>query len=365
MPGVSSRQSLSKVPVCPSCVLQEVILATFRQRAGRWQARIQRVGYPDVTKTFSTRQDAERWARAVEREQDMGAFVHRGEAERTTLAHLLDRYGKEISPKKRGHKNELWKIAVILRDKIASYSLAALTPKLIADFRDRRLAMVSQGTVRHEINLISAAFNTAIGEWGIGATNPVALIKKPGAGTARTRRITAEEVEAIIRHSASNELPYLLRLGVATGMRRGEMVGLRWDDIDLQRRILVLHTSKTGEGRIVPLSSVAVSVLRGMPRRLDGQVFGSKPNAFSKAMRRAIGRARKAYEAECSKRGEKADSQFLSDIHLHDARHEAISGMFERGLNPMEVASISGHKTMAMLRRYTHLQAEDLAKKLG
>lgn len=340
-------------------------MATFRQRSGRWQARIQRTGYPDVTKTFAARQDAEKWARSVEREQDTGAFIHRAEAERTTLAELLDRYGKEISPQHKGHREELWKIGVILRDKIASYSLVALTPKIVASYRDKRLAVVSQGTVRHEINLISAAFNTAIREWGIAVTNPVALIKKPGTGAARSRRITPAEIEAIIQHSESIELPYLLRLGAATGMRRGEIAGLRWDDIDPQRRIAVLHTSKTGEGRIVPLSSAALAVIQAMPRRLDGRLFGMKPNAFSKAMRRAIDRARSNYVATCAEKGTQPDSQFLVAIHLHDARHEAISSMFEIGLNPMEVASISGHKTMAMLRRYTHLQAERLAKKLG
>ena len=199
-------------------------MATFRQRSGRWQARVQRGGFPDITKTFALRQDAEKWARAVEREQDTGVFICRNEAERTTLAELLDRYGKEVSPKHKGHREELWKIGVILRDKIASYSLVALTAKIIADYRDRRLRVVSDSTVRNELNIISAAYKVANREWGIPAVNPVSQIKRPSSGRERKRRISEAEIAAIIQHSKTRELPDFLRLAVATGMRRGEII---------------------------------------------------------------------------------------------------------------------------------------------
>lgn len=340
-------------------------MATFRQRAGRWQARVQRGGYPDVTKTFLNRVDAEKWARGVEREQDTGAYIHRGEAERTTLTELLVRYGKEISPKHKGHREELWKIGVILRDKIAQYSLAALTPKLLADYRDRRLQIVSDSTVRNEINLISAAFKIASREWGIAAINPVSQIKRPGSGAERKRRVSSEEIAAIIKCSKSVELPSFLKLAVATGMRRGEIVRLRWKDIDLSKRIAVLFDTKNGEDRVIPLSSEALAVLVAMPRRIDGNLFSLKAGAFSKAVRITSLRARLAYEADCVATGETPAPDFLIDLHLHDARHEAVSSFFERGLDMVEVASISGHKTLSMLRRYTHLKAENLARKLG
>ena len=142
-------------------------MATFRQRSGGWQVRVRRQGYPDVVKTFKLRQDGEKWARAIERELDMGSYVHRSEAERTTLADLLERYGKEVSPQHKGHREELWKIGVILRDRIAKYSLVALTPMLVADYRDRRLQIVSNATARHELNIISAAYKIAAREWGM------------------------------------------------------------------------------------------------------------------------------------------------------------------------------------------------------
>lgn len=254
---------------------------------------------------------------------------------------------------------------MILRDKIASYSLVALTPKIIANYRDRRLRVVSDSTVRNELNIISAAYKVANREWGIPAANPVSQIKRPSSGRERKRRISEAEIEAIIQHSKTREFPNFLRLAVATGMRRGEIIRLRWQDIDIGRRLAYLSDTKNGEDRVVPLSSEALAVLQGMPRRIDGRLFSLEPRGFSKAMRKSVIRARQAYEADCAAAGFLPDPEFLNDIHLHDARHEAVSSFFERGLDVMEVASISGHKTLSCLKRYTHMRAERLAKKLG
>lgn len=339
-------------------------MATFRQRSGGWQVRVRRQGYPDVVKTFKLRQDGEKWARAIERELDMGCYVHRTEAERMTLAELLDRYGKEVSPQHKGHREELWKIGVILRDRIAKYSLVALTPMLLADYRDRRLQVVADATARHELNIISAAYKIATREWGIPVSNPVSQIKRPPAGRERKRRMSEAEIEAIIQHSKTQELPDFLRLAVATGMRRGEIIRLRWQDIDLGRRLAYLSGTKNGEDRIVPLSSEALAVLQAMPRRIDGRLFSLEPRGFSKAMRKSVIRARRAYETACVHDSIVPDPDFLCDLRLHDARHEAVSAFFERGLDVMEVASISGHKTLGCLKRYTHMRAERLALKL-
>jgi integrase len=118
--------------------------------------------------------------------------------------------------------------------------------------------------------------------------------------------------------------------------------------VDLTRRIAHLPDTKNGEARTVPLSSSAVQALRALPRNMHGQVFpGLKAEAVKHAFARSIRRAS------------------IEDLHFHDLRHEAITRLFELGLNLMEVASITGHKDLRILRRHTHLKAEDLAKKLG
>ena len=131
-------------------------------------------------------------------------------------------------------------------------------------------------------------------------------------------------------------------------MRQGELIGLRWEHVDLARRIAHLPDTKNGEARTVPLSSTAVDVLRALPRSIHAEVF---PGLTTEAVKRAFARARRRAG--------------LEDLHFHDLRHEATTRLFERGLNIMEVATITGHKDLRMLRRYTHLKAEELARKLG
>jgi integrase len=131
-------------------------------------------------------------------------------------------------------------------------------------------------------------------------------------------------------------------------MRQGELVNLRWEHIDLTRRITYLPDTKNGEARTVPLSTAAIKVLHSLPRSMTGQVF---PGLTTEAVKRAFARAVRRAGIE--------------DLRFHDLRHESTSRLFERGLNIMEVASITGHKDLRMLRRYTHLKAEDLARKLG
>ena len=130
-------------------------------------------------------------------------------------------------------------------------------------------------------------------------------------------------------------------------MRRAELVSIEWRNIDLENRFLILPDTKNGESRAVPLSSKALSLIQGVARNPTGKVFVSKPNSVSQGFIRA-----------CKRAG-------LEDLRFHDLRHEATSRFFELGLNTMEVSAITGHKTLSMLKRYTHLKAKDLALKLG
>ncbi len=130
-------------------------------------------------------------------------------------------------------------------------------------------------------------------------------------------------------------------------MRQGEIVGLRWRHVNMARRTALLPDTKNGESRTVPLSSVAVDLLKALPRSINGEVF---PGVTTEAVKQAFIRATRRAKIE--------------DFHFHDLRHEATTRLFERGLNIIEVSSITGHRDLQMLRRYTHLRAEDLAKKL-
>ncbi len=333
-------------------------MATFRKRGPyQWQAQVRKKGHACQTKTFETRAAAEQWAREIEYEIDRGIFVSRAEAETTTLRELLERYREEVTPLKKGAAPESARIDALLRHTLSARIVASLRGVDIARYRDERLTKVTPATVKRDLVVLSHLFEVTRKEWGIHVHNPVRDIKLPPNSRARDRRLQLDkggedsEERRLLNACLEARNPYLLpivRLALETAMRQGELVGLRWEYVDLARRIAHLPDTKNGEARTVPLSSTAVNVLRALPRGLHGEVF---PGLTTEAIKRAFARARRRAEIE--------------DLHFHDLRHEATTRLFERGLNIMEVATITGHKDLRMLRRYTHLKAEELARKLG
>jgi integrase len=157
-------------------------------------------------------------------------------------------------------------------------------------------------------------------------------------------------------------------LALETGMRLGELANLTWERLDLPRQVAHLADTKNGSARSIPLSMRAAQALSALPHALPGKVFPVHVDTIKQAFRSAVARGRRALERELADIGMGQDAiqsnPLLTDLRFHDLRHEAVSRLFERGLNPMEVAAISGHKTLAMLQRYTHLRAEDLVLKL-
>ena len=340
-------------------------MATFRKRSGSWQALVKKKGFGQIGRTFETKAEAETWAKIVESEMVRGVFVTRNEAENTTLSEALDRYEREVIPAKKGALQESSRIRIWKRTPLAKRFLASIQGKDIAAWRDERLKIVSPKTVCLELALLSHVFMIAVNEWGMaGLVNPVQQVRKPKLPQGRDRRLRPGELEKITDASDSPVLADILHFAVETGMRRSELAGMTWDLVDLKKRTVTLPDTKNGEKRIVPLSTEACRILSDLPRRLNGKVLGMAPDSITQAFIRALSRARKAYEQECEEKGQKPDPSFLADLTFHDLRHEATSRFFEKGLNPMQVAAITGHKTLQMLKRYTHLKAEDLAELL-
>lgn len=344
-------------------------MATFRKRGDyQWQAEIRRKGWPYQTKTFESRADAEKWARDVEGAMDKGAFVSRAEAERTTVADWLDTYEKDFTEAKKGKDKEKSVIATLKASKLGPRMMSTITPADVATLRDDWLKEgYSPATVNRRFNVLSHVFSAAKTEGGMmSLSNPVEHVRRPKSPQGRDRRLKLGEFERLLSAAAeSKELGAIITLAVETAMRRGEMVSLRRVNVNLKNRTLALEDTKNGESRVVPLSSRAVALLESLPTRIDGKIFGLAPDSITQAFDRACQRARKTYEQECKEAEVKPESGYLEDLRFHDLRHEAASRLFEKGLHPMEVASVTGHKTLQMLKRYTHLRAEELAKKLG
>jgi len=354
-------------------------MASFEQReSGWWQAKVRRKGHATQSRTFEKKVDAEAWARDIENKMDRGIFEDRREAETTTLRTALERYEREITSKKKAQRQEKNFIKHWLeRSDFAEKSLAGLKSSDFAAFRDTRLKIVSTQTVRHELKLIAHLFNVAAKEWGIPVTNPLLSIKMPAQGKSRERRVSADEVRyllnaaensgAIDKDGKSRANPWIapiIRFALATAMRQGEILMLTWKHIDKGKRTAVLEDTKNGERRIVPLSPSALAVLEALPRTLRGPVFATTQEALAQSWKRAVKRAQRLYVVDCGEAGTEVDPDFLADLHFHDLRHEAISRLFELGLDAMTVSEISGHKTLQMLKRYTHLSKADVALRL-
>ena len=327
-------------------------MASLRQHGKGWQARVRRQGYPDITKSFQSRQDAERWARALESEMDKGQFISIDEAQRSTLGDLIARYLVEITPTMKGATEDTIRLKAIMRRSIASWSMANLSAARVAGFRDERLKEVSAGTVIRELAYLSSIINHARREWGINVPNPVQMVRKPPSPLSRGRVLDDEEVSKLLQAleptgRRSHWTKPAVQLALATAMRRGELLSLRWDRIDFKARTAFLPDTKNGCSRTVPLSSVAIQVLAELPRHFSGLVLPIKFFTLDAAFNRGVTRAG------------------LEDVRFHDLRRTAITRMAEKLPNVIELAAVSGHKSLMVLKQYYRPSASELAHKLG
>ncbi|MCC4260832.1 site-specific integrase [Pseudomonas aestusnigri] len=324
-------------------------MAYIEKRGDSWRAQVRRKGYPTISATFDTKAEAQRWATEIEGDMSRARFVDIREAEQTSIADALRRYRREVTDYKKGAKQESTRIDRWLEHPLAAKSLATLRSSDLAAWRDDELQAGKSGsTVRLNLAIISHLYTIAVKEWGIqGITNPCASLRMPKPGKARDRRPTVQELAAVKEAALKyhRELPIIIDLAVETAMRRSELLTLRRDQI--RGKVAHLEDTKNGDRRLVPLSVLARDLLASLPPRIDGKVFSIAPNSVSSYFPRA-----------CADAG-------VSGLTLHDLRHEATSRLFERGLNMMEVAAITGHKTLTQLKRYTHLSPHDLADKLG
>lgn len=385
-------------------------MAQFKKRGnGRWLARIRRAGWPEQSRTFSTRADAEAWARATEREIDTGAFIPGDAAEKLSFATAVGRYKIDVLPRLRG-KVQTEDLLSRLTDRFGKYSLAAITPAQLSEYRDERLRAVSPQTVVHELGMVSRVFKVASMDWGIPLPrgNPCALVRKPTLRNERDRRLAAGELEPLLAALADCASIYPLaaaQLAIETAARQSELMSLDWSEVNLASRVARIRgkdggVTKNGDAwRDVPLSRAAVAVLQGLPLPHSGKVLPLSQNALQIAWERAVKRARKThtharlrdalaaqgFDADAQARAQRAlvykkrqpmpqtvellaqleahDEMFL-DLHFHDLRHEATSRLADK-LQMHELMKVTGHKTSRMVSRYYHPRAEDLAQKLG
>lgn len=325
-------------------------MATFRKKGNGWEVGVCKQGIRR-SKTFNTKSEAMAWAVYTEQEIIDGLA---GKVPNKTFGDLLQEYAKRVSPTKRGSVWELHRINAFLRDPISDVMLSDLSSNHFSVWRDRRLLSVSAGSVLREINILSHAINTAIKDWGWIKSNPLSGIRRPPEPLPRDRLITDLEIEKLLLSlgydyedkpiTISARIGAAMLFAIETAMRAGEIAGLTWDRVDIDKRTARLIETKNGSKRTVPLSTEAIRILN--------QVKSDSESVFNLTTDQIDVNFRKA-KSRC----------MIEGLTFHDLRHTAITRLASK-LNILELARAVGHKDLRQLQVYFNMTAEDMAKKL-
>ncbi len=326
-------------------------MASIRKRTGRdgksaYFVEVRLKGCPSQRATFERLTDARNWVQQTESAIREGRYFKTVEARRHTLADAIDRYRESVLPTKRDQRKQSAQLNW-WRKHYGSYVLADVTPALLGEARDTLTTGRAPGTVVRYLAAISHVFTTAVREWGWIDDNPVRKVRKPKEPRGRARFLSDNERDSLLKACEDSGDPHLhliVVLALSTGMRQGEIVGLRWSDIDIERGRIVLHETKNGETRVVPLVGRARDLMRehAKVRRMDSDlVFPGRRKG-----RPAFVRTR--WNRVCQAAG-------LKDFRFHDLRHSAASYMLMSGASLGEIAELLGHKTLQMVKRYSHL----------
>ena len=200
-----------------------------------------------------------------------------------TLGELLERYSREVTSAKRGATTELRRLQRLIRDPVSSLKVSQLTSQAIATFRDRRV-LDGRRTCHYDLILIRHCLKIAMNEWGLMlSANPVDKVKTPPSSPARKRRLEAGEFERLEEASKQTRNPHIwpvVVFAIETGMRRGEILGLEWEHVDLDRRIAYLPLTKNGRSRQVPLSTRQLRYWLHSGNATTRPPFRVTPNGF-------------------------------------------------------------------------------------
>lgn len=321
-------------------------MATLISINGKTKAVIRKQGYPTLCKTFIKKKDALAWSKKIESEMERGLFIDQSKANLVTLDKLLDRYYEYCQTRKLKALKFIFAHSRIIKRSLGHLSLTNLSSHKLAAYRDKRLLTVSPATVKIELGIVLRTLKLATSEWGYKLAGTPS-VEYPKINNARTRRLAEGEIEKILNYISNPQIITIVQLAIETAMRRSEILNICSNHIDWSKHTLNIPNTKTYTARKIPLTNKAVSLLHSMTAYPDNKYFNIKADSVSQAFKRA-----------CNK----AD---ITNLRFHDLRHEATTRFFEYGLNVMEVATITGHKDLRMLKRYTHLKAETIAHKIN
>ena len=356
-------------------------MATIRERtssSGRksYHVQIRVRGFPPQTHSFDTKTEAKQWAAYVETELRAGRYMPVALARRYTVAMMLEEYRERVliplKPQElstQGPQLDWW------IKKLGAYSLADITPAAIAKCRDELLQTPfgknkdryrSPATVVRYMALLSHAFNVAVKEWQWLPESPMPKVAKPKVSNARLRYLSEDEQTRLLaatKESANRYLFTIVTLALATGMRYSEIMQLRWRDVTLDGQddfgLILLEKTKNGDPRGVPLvrhaCDVVIALQEAYKRKNKGKINQDSLLFPSDEEPSKPVEIRKAWTTALSRAG-------INDFRFHDLRHTAASYLAMEGATAPEIAEILGHKSLQMVKRYSHFNKAHIAK---
>ena len=326
-------------------------MATIRKRENgdksvSYRVEVRLKGFPPQRASFARRTDARKWAQQTESAIRENRNFKTTESRKHTLSDLIDRYKKSVLPTKKDHKRQeaqydWWK------KELGHYTLSDITPALLSAMRDKLSEGRAPATVVRYLSALSHAFTVAVNEWGWLEDNPLRKVRKPKEPRGRVRFLSDEERVRLLqacKASSNKQLYTIVVLALSTGMRQSEIMNLRWSDVDMNQGRIILHETKNGERRVVPLYGHSLELIKDLSKirnistdllfpgkKSDTPVFIRSP--WMKAIKEAD----------------------IEDFRFHDLRHSAASYLAMNGASMVEIADVLGHKTLQMVRRYAHL----------
>ena len=326
-----------------------------------FRVKIRLRGYPTQSATFERLTDARKWIQDTESAIREGRHFKTSEAKRHTLGEMIDRYIRDVLPKKprsaRSQKTQLiwWK------KQAGTFLLSDVTSVLIASYRDKLGSeemdsgkLRSPATVNRYLAAISHVFTIAVKEWGWVEDSPLRKVTKAKEPRGRVRFLSDDERERLLEFCQSSQNSHLYTivvLGLSTGARKMEILSLCWKQVDFQRGIITLEDTKNGDRRVLPLAGRALTLMKAHAkiRRLGTDLVfpGQKPQKPIEI--------KKAWESAVAKAE-------LVDFKFHDLRHSAASYLAMNGASLAEIAEVLGHKTLQMVKRYAHLSEAHTAR---
>jgi len=340
-------------------------MATIEERKGKdgnttYRARVRLKGYPAQSATFERKTDARRWIASTEAAIREGRHFKTSESKKRTLSEALDRYMKEILPRKpKSLPHQTRQLKWWIRE-IGEYSLADVTTALISDARSKLLnenisaekesgktKTRSSATANRYIAALSHALNIAYKEWGWINDNPCSRLSKLPEPRGRRRFLSEDERSRLLqvcKNSNSKHLYPIVVLAISTGMRKEEILSLEWSQVDFHRRVITLYETKNNETRVVPLVSHALGVLKDWQ-----EVHGSEGLLFPNTRDKTKPIDIRSPWYTVLKRAD------IENFRFHDLRHSAASYLAMNGASLAEIAEVLGHKTLQMVKRYAHL----------